>query len=125
MLRHAAARNNKGYVRETKWATVLRQGVGRDGQRLRLAQVMRTHYVPKRFAMYWREKAANPAFHAGELGGARHFLLSDPQERAAQRQLWREISSNPMQRMTDLARKLQNHGYPVNRRCDDPLIAGS
>ncbi len=80
-----------------------------------LADVMRIHSVPKRFAAYWAEKAADPAFHAGELGGARNVLLDNARQ-AAEQQLWQLVAGNPVQPMTDLAREMQNHGYPVDRR---------
>jgi hypothetical protein len=111
-----AAEDNKGYVRETKWASVLRKSVGLDGQAMALADVMRIHNVPKRFATYWAEKAADRGFHAGELGGARNFLLDNHGQRAAEQQLWAYVAGNPMQRMTELARRLQNDGFPVDRR---------
>lgn len=118
LLRGMAAKENKGFVRETKWATVLRQSVGLDGQAMPLADVQLLHRVPKRFATYWAEKAADPAFHAGELGGARHFLLSSAGQRAAEQLLWATVAADPMQNMAELARGLKAQGYPVDRRFD-------
>lgn len=111
-------KENKGYAREVKWANVLRNSVGRDGLRLRQRDVMTIHRVPKRFTAYWTEKARNPAFHAGELGGARHFLLSNDEQRAAEILLWQSIVADSMQPMTQLARGLRAAGYLVDRGFD-------
>jgi hypothetical protein len=116
MLPVRDGKENKGYAREVKWSSVLRKTVGRDGLAMSTADVMRIHNVPKRFTEYWTEKERNAAFHAGALGGARRFLLTDAQQTAAENLLWLHVAADPRHNMTELARMLRNQGFPVNRR---------
>lgn len=111
------SKQDKGRVRETRWATLLRKRVGQAAQRMPVAQVMRKYGVPKRFVTYWREKTAQPAaFHPSALGGARRFLLSDRAQGAAEALLHRLLVVNYIQNKTEIATAMRGFGVFVDRR---------
>ena len=65
------------------------------------------------FARYWARKNADPNFHSGTVGGARHNLLSEHGHLLAETMLFAELKREPARTSDEFARVLQRRGFPV------------
>jgi len=70
--------------------------------------------VSPSFVAYWAQKKADPTFHAGSWGGARHFSFSPPQRAALEILLWTMVKANPLCSLAEYVEGLKYYGFVVN-----------
>lgn len=99
-----------------RWYHTLCYNVGFAGLVSPEAEVMRRFGVTRAFVRYWTEKARDPNFHSGELGGARHCLFTEDAQLVVERVLWSEVLENPFRTNTAFALALNEMGIDVDKR---------
>ena len=68
------------------------------------------------FVRYWATKAEDVAFHQGELGGARHTVLTEAGQLLAEELLFNELRRDPARTSVFYAAILRDRGFPVSSR---------
>jgi hypothetical protein len=100
--------------RSRRWYQRLCYNVGMDGLILSEAEVMNRYGMPRGFVRYWTEKARDPNFHSGELGGAHNCLFTEDAQILVEKTLWDCVRRDPFRTEVDYARELTNLGITVD-----------
>jgi len=81
-----------------------------------IAAVARMTGKGRGFVRYWTQKAEDATFHSGDVGGAKHNVLSEDDQRLAEAMLFGELRRDPARKAADFAVILHDRGFPVDRR---------
>lgn len=68
------------------------------------------------FVRYWQQKAADPTFHDGLVGGARNIKFEDAEDTLVLEMLWSEVRRNPRKTSRAYAAILTGRGFECNGR---------
>jgi hypothetical protein len=90
--------------------------VVRLSETMSVAEVARMTGKGRGFVRYWSQKAADPTFHAGDVGGAMNNVLSEADQRVVEAMLFGELRRDPARKAADFAVIFQDRGFPVDRR---------
>lgn len=68
------------------------------------------------FVRYWDQKAEDPTFHDGDLGGARHTVFTEAGQQLAEAMLFNELRRDSARTCGFYAAILLERGFPVDAR---------
>jgi len=72
----------------------------------------------RKFVRYWAQKAEDPTFHPGTVGGARHTLFTEEGQHLVDAMLFNELRRNPRWPCREFAALLNGRGMPVDARSE-------
>lgn len=79
-----------------------------------VANVMKRFECTRGEARYWGQRALDPTWHIGELGGQRNTVFEPEVEAVVHALLWAEVKANPVRNVLQFAQVLRHNGWDVN-----------